>query len=69
MSHVETVETALDHAIHENDELRNIIDSIRDYAQLLRAMADEVRQLDAVYQARVYDDIATTLERKIGDKP
>ena len=31
-------------------------------------MADDVRQLDAVYQARVYDDIATTLERKIGDR-
>ncbi|MGV9744610.1 hypothetical protein ACWDTG_06810 [Rhodococcus zopfii] len=44
------------------------IDSIREYAQLLRAMATEVRQLDAVYQARVYDDIATTLERKIGDR-
>lgn len=44
------------------------IDSIREYAQFLRWMADDVRQLDAVYQARVYDDIATTLERKIGDR-
>ncbi|MDV2475136.1 hypothetical protein F8M49_21090 [Rhodococcus zopfii] len=50
------------------DEAEAAIDSIREYAQFLRWMADDVRQLDAVYQARVYDDIATTLERKIGDR-
>ncbi len=49
-------------------EHRAQLDAIREYVQFLRAMADDVRQLDAVYQARVYDDIATTLERKIGDR-
>ena len=49
-------------------EQRAQLESIREYAQLLRALAAVTRDAGGTYLAHTYDEIATTLERKIGDR-
>ncbi len=66
--HTEHLETGIAKAVREIDEMRAIIDSIRDYAQHLRNLAAVTRDAGGDYLAHTYDDVATTLERKIGDQ-
>jgi chromosome segregation ATPase len=50
-------------------EQRQQLSAIRDYAQELHVLADTTRDAGGDYLAHTYDEIATALERKIGDKP
>ncbi|MBH0121546.1 hypothetical protein I0Q12_19335 [Rhodococcus sp. CX] len=67
--HTEDLETGIASAVREIDEMRAALNSVRGYAQSLRDLATVTRDVGGDYLARVYDDIATTLERKIGDRP
>jgi len=67
--HTEDLETGIASAVREIDEMRAALDDIRNYAQLLRDLAQTHREAEAPFTARLYDDVATTLERKIGDRP
>lgn len=73
--HTEHLETGIASAVHEIDELRTERDrllatvaSIREYAQLLRALAASTRDAGGDYLAHTYREIATALESKIGDR-
>lgn len=72
----EELEAALAGLIHENNELRAIVRSIREYAQCVRQLADEYtrayqRQHDSgsSYMAHLYNEVASAVERRIGDRP
>lgn len=66
--HTEDLETGIAAAVREIDEMRAIIDRIRDYAHWQRQMADELCAIGKVYEAIPYRDTATALERILGDR-
>jgi len=67
--HTEDLETGIASAVREIDEMRAALNGIRKYAQLLRDLAQAHREAERPYIAHLYTDVATTLERKIGDRP
>lgn len=66
---LDATEAALAGLVHENNELRAIIRRVREYAQLQHGLAEHYDEIDMAYVGRTHGEIATALERIIGDKP
>ena len=66
---LEEAECALAGVVSENNELRAIVRRVREYAQHLHTYGEAYSETNADYLARIYREVAVSLERTIGDRP